>query len=582
MSDERENPDQPAVSAPDHAAWAPAPMAEPEHPWWASPGQRPQPAADAPGSAVPAGSAAAESVAAALAPAESVAATSAPAESAAPDAQSAGEAAASASSRPRYGADPHLGAFPYGGPDAGAQDSARPVYQSLQYAPPTYPPSPAYPSYPPAYAPAYNAPPSYGQAYNAPPAFAPPTAPGYGSAGPYAAPQGPQYPLYPEAGGEKGKGRGAGRGWPSLFVVAGISALIGAIVAGGLVAATKKTDKTAAVVTSPPTAVPQPVVNVPVGSVAQIARALLPSVVSIIVTSGDSGDEGTGIVLTSDGSILTNNHVVEAAATSGIIAVTLNDGRTVKATIVGRDPTTDLAVIKAANVTGLHPATLGQDSSLVVGQQVIAIGSPLGLSNTVTSGIVSSLNRPVCTQDCAGTGSNTSVTPTVLDAIQTDAAINPGNSGGPLVDMAGQVVGVNSAIATLDQGQSSPDAQSGSIGVGFSIPIDEARRVVDELQKTGHANHAVLGIGLQDSVDSTLHTPNGARVVSVSPGGPSAKSGLQVGDIIVTFGARTIVDADSLIAATHAAVPSSTVSISYMRSGQSTTVQLVLGSAASS
>ena len=149
---------------------------------------------------------------------------------------------------------------------------------------------------------------------------------------------------------------------------------------------------------------------------------------------------------------------------------------------------------------------LGQDSSLVVGQQVIAIGSPLGLSNTVTSGIISSLNRPVCTQSCNGGTGAGGATPTVLDAIQTDAAINPGNSGGPLVDMAGEVVGVNSAIATLDQGQSA-DQQSGSIGVGFSIPIDEARRVVDELEKTGHANHAVLGIGLRDSVDNvSAHT----------------------------------------------------------------------------
>ncbi len=228
-----------------------------------------------------------------------------------------------------------------------------------------------------------------------------------------------------------------------------------------------------------------------------------------------SGDEGTGIVLTADGDILTNNHVVEAAATAGVIAVTINDGRSVKATIVGRDPTTDLAVIKAAGVTDLHPATLGQDSSLVVGQQVIAIGSPLGLSNTVTSGIISSLNRPVCTQSCGGGAGGGGATPTVLDAIQTDAAINPGNSGGPLVDMAGDVVGVNSAIATLDQGQSG-DAQSGSIGVGFSIPIDEARRVVDELEKTGHANHAVLGIGLRDSVDNVLHTPNGALVLQVT------------------------------------------------------------------
>jgi putative serine protease PepD len=372
-----------------------------------------------------------------------------------------------------------------------------------------------------------------------------------------------------------------------LFAVAGIAALIGALVAGGLVAATKKTSKEPVAATSTPSgsaapAAAQPVVSLPSGSVAQTAATLLPSVVSIIVTSGDSGDEGTGIVLTADGNILTNNHVVESAASSGIIAVTLNDGRTVKASVVGRDPTTDLAVIKAAGVTGLHPATLGQDSSLVVGQQVIAIGSPLGLSNTVTSGIVSSLNRPVCTQNCDGTGGTSSATPTVLDAIQTDAAINPGNSGGPLVDMSGKVVGVNSAIATLDQGQTGSGAQSGSIGVGFSIPIDEARRVVDELEKTGHANHALLGIGLQDSVDAVLHTPNGAKVVTVTSGGPASKAGIQVNDIIVKFDTRTIVDADSLIAATHAAVPSSTVTISYYRGGHTSTAQLTLGSAASS
>jgi len=386
-------------------------------------------------------------------------------------------------------------------------------------------------------------------------------------------------------------------GWGALLVVAVVAALVGAAVAGGIVAANKKTASTTPVTNSASTSASASASTVnassPAGtptaaavqggneSVAQIAKALLPSVVSIIVTSGTSGDEGTGIVLTADGNILTNNHVVEGAATSGTIAVTINDGRTVKATIVGRDPTTDLAVIKAAGVTDLHPATLGQDSSLVVGQQVIAIGSPLGLSNTVTSGIISSLNRPVCTQSCNGGTGAGGATPTVLDAIQTDAAINPGNSGGPLVDMAGEVVGVNSAIATLDQGQSA-DVQSGSIGVGFSIPIDEARRVVDELEKTGHANHAVLGIGLRDSLDNVLHTPNGALVLQVTASGPAAKSGLRVNDVIVKFGTRTIVDADSLIAATHAAAPNSTIAITYTRQGASSTVQLSLGSAASS
>jgi putative serine protease PepD len=190
---------------------------------------------------------------------------------------------------------------------------------------------------------------------------------------------------------------------------------------------------------------------------------------------------------------------------------------------------------------------------------------------------VSSLNRPVCTQNCGGSSDGS--TPTVLDAIQTDAAINPGNSGGPLVDMAGNIIGINTAIATLDQQQN--NGQSGNIGVGFAIPINEARRVVSELQSTGHASHAVIGIGVNDSIDSQLHTPNGAKIVSVTPGGPAAKAGIKVGDVLVKFGSRKVVDADSLIAATHAAVPSSTVSVTYSRGGQQSTVQVTLGSATS-
>jgi putative serine protease PepD len=374
---------------------------------------------------------------------------------------------------------------------------------------------------------------------------------------------------------------------PGLLVVgliALVAALIGGAIGGGIGANTNKS-KTAVDngLTLGTSSSPAPALNLPAGSVADVAKTLLPSVVSITVTSGESADEGTGIILSSDGQILTNNHVVEAAASGagGVIAVTINGGKTVKASIIGRDPTSDLAVIKAAGVSGLHPATLGQDSSLTVGQTVVAIGSPLGLSNTVTSGIVSSLNRPVCTQNCDGSTSS-SATPTVLDAIQTDAAINPGNSGGPLVNTAGQVVGINSAIATLDQQQTSPDSESGSIGVGFAIPIDEARRVVADLESSGHASHAVLGVGVADSTDDALQTPNGAKVLQVTADGPSAKAGLKVNDIIVKIGDRAIVDADSLIAATHAATPNSTVAVTYLRDGTDTTVQVTLGSAVSS
>jgi len=361
-----------------------------------------------------------------------------------------------------------------------------------------------------------------------------------------------------------------------------VSALVGGAVSGGIVAANDD-DNTAAksTATSAPTDAPSQtaITTVPVapGSVAEVARKLLPSVVSIIVTGPQEQDEGTGIILDANGQIVTNNHVVEAAASSGVIAVTFSDGHTVTATIVGRDPTSDLAVIKADDASGLHPATLGDDASLAVGQQVVAVGSPLGLSNSVTSGIISSLNRPVCTQNCAGSGNG--ATPTVLDAIQTDAAINPGNSGGPLVDMAGRVIGINSAIATLDQAENG--SQSGNIGVGFAIPIDDSKRIISELETSGHASHAVFGIGVVDSVDAKLNTPNGAKIVSVTAGGPAEKAGLKVGDVVVKLGDRSLIDADSLIAATHAAVPNSTVTIAYLRAGQQATAQVTLGSATS-
>mgnify|MGYP001598070013 CR=1 FL=1 len=451
--------------------------------------------------------------------------------------------------------------------------------------PPPVPPVP-----PPASAPLGYGQPSYGQPGYGQPAY-PQSASGqptYGQPAP-AVPSPWQSSYAQPAAGHPGDGasrdgdkRGRdkrSRGLPSLLLVAVIAAVIGAAVGSGFVAATKNDKSTATTPVPLPTAggtsAPTATASLPSGSVAAVSAALLPSVVSIIVTGPNEQDEGTGIILSADGQIVTNNHVVEAAATSGVIAVTFSDGHSVTATIVGRDPTSDLAVIKAQDTTGLHPATLGADSSLVVGEQVVAVGSPLGLSNTVTSGSVSSLNRPVCTQNCSGSGS----TPTVLDAIQTDAAINPGNSGGPLVAMSGQVVGINSAIATLDQNQG--DSQSGNIGVGFAIPIDDAKRVINELQTTGHANHALFGIGVADSVDSKLNTPNGAKIVSVTAGGAADKAGLKVGDVVVKFGDRRLVDADSLIAATHAAAPNSTVSITYLRAGQQATVQVTLGSASS-
>jgi putative serine protease PepD len=309
------------------------------------------------------------------------------------------------------------------------------------------------------------------------------------------------------------------------------------------------------------------------GSVEAVAAAVLPNVVSIEVTTAQGGAEGTGIVLSSDGLILTNNHVVaDAASGAGSISVTLNDGSTADASIVGRDPVTDLAVIKAQGVSGLTKATLGNSADLDPGEQVVAIGSPLGLQGTVTSGIVSALNRPVRTGDDTGTETAS----TVIDAIQTDAAINPGNSGGPLVNLRGEVVGVNSAIASLG---ASAGGQSGSIGLGFSIPIDQARTIAKELIDTGSATHAQLGVSVRDASTGGSSTfSDGAAVAAVTAGGAAAKAGLTAGDVITKVGNRSVDSADALIAAIRSHRPGDSVVLTYVHDGKNTTSRVTLGS----
>ncbi|HEX4704788.1 MAG TPA: trypsin-like peptidase domain-containing protein, partial [Pseudonocardiaceae bacterium] len=256
----------------------------------------------------------------------------------------------------------------------------------------------------------------------------------------------------------------------------------------------------------------------------------------------------------SDGNILTNNHVIAGAVNGGKIQAIFADGRTVNATIVGRDPTTDIAVIKAQGVHGLPVATLGRSEDLSVGQAVVAIGAPFDLTGTVTSGIVSSLHRPTE----AGDGGSTSQT-TVLDAIQTDAPINPGNSGGPLVDMSGHVVGINSAIYSPNTGGMPGASQGGNVGIGFAIPIDQARRTADEIVKTGKAIQTVLGVTVTDNVPTSGGQPNilpnGALVKTVNSGGPADKAGLKVGAVVVKANSRLVTSSDGLVAAVHAASP---------------------------
>jgi putative serine protease PepD len=308
-------------------------------------------------------------------------------------------------------------------------------------------------------------------------------------------------------------------------------------------------------------------------SLAGVAAKVLPAVVSINVQTNGGGDTGSGVILRQDGYILTNNHVVAAAVGGGgNVTVTFNDGTTAAATIVGADAEDDLAVIKVAK-TGLPVAVLGSASTVKVGDPVLAIGSPLGLQGTVTSGIVSSVNRPVQTSDESQNpfGGQQGAATTVIDAIQTDAAINPGNSGGPLVNTAGEVIGINSAIASTG---SSFGGQSGNIGVGFAIPVDQAKVVAQQLISTGKATHPLLGVSLADATDS-----NGtslARVQSVVAGGPADRAGIKAGDIIVAVGDQKTAGAQAAIAAIRTHQPGQQVAITVLRGATHKTFTVTL------
>ncbi|OBG97219.1 serine protease [Mycobacterium sp. E3251] len=372
------------------------------------------------------------------------------------------------------------------------------------------------------------------------------------------------------------------------LAIAVVSAGIGGAAATAVELGSHTTNGNGRTVIGAPTV---PAANMPPGSVEQVASKVVPSVVMLETDLGRQSEEGSGIILSADGLILTNNHVVAAAAgpPKGPAApapggppggpgggpggpapkttVTFADGRTAPFTVLGADPTSDIAVIRVQGVSGLTPISLGSSSDLRVGQPVVAIGSPLGLSGTVTTGIVSALNRPVSTTGESGNQN------TVLDAIQTDAAINPGNSGGALVNMNGQLVGVNSAIATL--GADSPDAQSGSIGLGFAIPVDQAKRIADELISSGKASHASLGVQVTNDKGSP-----GAKVVDVVPGGAASSAGVPKNVIVTKVDDRPISSADALVAAVRSKAPGDKISLTFQDpAGGSRTVPVTLGKA---
>jgi len=296
------------------------------------------------------------------------------------------------------------------------------------------------------------------------------------------------------------------------------------------------------------------------GTIAHIAQRALPSVVSLAIRQAGGGAGGSGFIIGADGYILTNNHVISSTLQdpTAVVEVSLADGRRFDGTVVGRNVSYDLAVVKIA-ASDLPVLPWGDDGDLRVGDGVLAIGAPLGLSGTVTSGIVSALQRPVT----VGGGDQTSF----ISAIQTDAAINPGNSGGPLLDDRGRVVGINSAIVTLAQG-----ASGGSIGLGFAIPVDVARRIAGELLNTGSSLTPIIGV----SLDPAFSGP-GARVLEVTPGGPAADAGLQPGDVVIALDGRRVSDAESLIVLIRANAPGDVVVLTVISDGRQSETSVTLG-----
>lgn len=319
-----------------------------------------------------------------------------------------------------------------------------------------------------------------------------------------------------------------------------------------------------------------------VNAVTAAAQKATPSVVTISASSGSSGGTGSGIILDTDGHILTNTHVVtlDGQAANAAIEVRTSDGKVYTAKIVGTDPLSDLAVIQIT-AQGLVPATLGDSGAVKVGDAAIAIGAPLGLSGTVTDGIVSAVNRTIETDSSATsqTDSSTSGQGSIsINVIQTDAAINPGNSGGALTNTQGEIIGVNVAIASA--GSSSSSSQSGNIGVGFSIPINTAKRVAQEIIASGAATHGQLGLSVQDKASGTSSDfTTGAEVASVTAGSAADKAGLKAGDVITELAGRTVTDASELTAAAREQAAGTTVKITFLRGGQTQAADVTLGAA---
>ncbi|MFE7707158.1 S1C family serine protease [Streptomyces sp. NPDC057486] len=374
----------------------------------------------------------------------------------------------------------------------------------------------------------------------------------------------PGQPQTPEASGKR---RGGG-----LVAAVAVAALVAGGIGGALGFWAADRNDSSSGSTTVAASNPQVLKRDP-GTVAGVAAAALPSVVTINAQSGDGeGGTGTGFVYDKEGHILTNNHVVASAANSGQLTATFSNGKKYDAEVVGRAQGYDVAVLKLKNApSGLAPLALGNSDQVAVGDSTIAIGAPFGLSNTVTTGIISAKNRPVASGDGSG-GSNS-----YMSALQTDASINPGNSGGPLLDARGAVIGINSAIQSTG---SSAQSQAGSIGLGFAIPINQAKNVAQQLIKTGQPVYPVIGatVSMDERTGGAAISDQGSGgTPAVSPDGPAAKAGLKAGDVITKFNDSVIDSGPTLIGEIWTHKPGDKVTLTYKRDGKVSTAEVTLG-----
>jgi len=446
--------------------------------------------------------------------------------------------------------------------------------------------------------PAYGAPNVPGSTYGAP-------APGYGAPQhPYSAPSAPSTAAAPASSTDDSRAQpsstsSVGAGKVAALMLA--AALVGGTAGiGGAYAGVNIWSASQPVTASGPASV---TVNdtESVNQTTAIAAKVVPSVVTIAANGGSAGGTGSGVILSEDGYVVTNTHVVtlDGATSDAALSVTTADGRVYDAEIVGLDPMYDLAVIKLQDASGLTPIEFADSAELNVGDAAVAVGAPLGLSNTVTTGIVSALNRSISIASAAapetpgdgteqapeeeggegpfyfdfGQGQPQQPTSTIsISVLQTDAAINPGNSGGALVDSEGKLIGINVAIATAGS-----SGESGSIGVGFAIPSDIVKRITDEIIEDGAATHGLLGAMVAPAAGIEGATTTGAYIDEVTPGGAADQAGLRPGDIVTGFDGLPITDATDLTAQVRAVAGGSTVSLTYLRDGETRTADVTLG-----